>query len=110
MILLSIAPADLSKYPDFPKPEGRTPEGYQEAIKKYWKGRAKKNYKANIRERERTQQIQMMKNNRMRGPGKDIYNRLPQVMHLETGVVEQEGQRSNCPPNFSRNLPTFLEN
>ena len=82
----------MSKYPDFPKPEGRTPEGYQEAIKKYWKGRAKKNYKANIRERERTQQIQMMKSNRMRGPGKDIYNRLPQVMLWKRVIQKPPGQ------------------
>jgi len=51
---MKLPPADLSKYPDFPKVlEGMTAEKYQEAIKKYWKSRAKKNYKVNIREREK---------------------------------------------------------
>ena len=45
---LKLAPEDLSKYPDFPKKtDDMSPEEYQMAIKKYWKARAKKNYKAN---------------------------------------------------------------
>jgi len=60
---LKLAPADLSKYPDFPKKsDDMSREQYQEAIKKYWKSRAKKNYKANVKQRE-------IKSNRMKGPG-----------------------------------------